>query len=446
MIEGKKALVIGLGRSGTAAAETLIRAGAKVDVYDAKGDDEKKAWADSIGAGACFGERPENVGSYDLMVLSPGVPTEKDFVKEARDKGVEVIGELELAYRTGRGIYIAITGTNGKTTTTTLVGEIFRRAGAKTEVVGNIGKAVTGVAMDVDDDTYMITECSSFQLETTNTFRPAVSAILNITPDHLDRHKTMEDYMLAKAKVFDNQADDEFFVYNDDDELCKKASMMCRAIPVPFSRQHELDFGAYVKDGRIVIADGVGIVDICGADELKIPGLHNLENALAAAAIAYFGGVGAGPIGDELRSFKGVEHRIEDCGTVNGVKYINDSKGTNPDAAIKAVQAFHDIILIAGGYDKGAEFDEFIGGFEGRVKAMITLGVTAPKIEAAAEKAGFKAVYRVEDMAGAVQKAASIAVEGDTVLLSPACASWDMYTSYEVRGRDFKARVEELRG
>ena len=444
--ENIRALVIGLGRSGKAGAEALIRLGAEVDVYDGNEDVEKREWAESIGAEASFGPRPGHVKGYDMVVLSPGVPTDREYVLEAQADGAEVIGELELAYRYGKGQYYAITGTNGKTTTTTLTGEIFKEAGRPAEVVGNIGVAVMTKAMDASEDTCLITECSSFQLDTTVNFRPRVSALLNITPDHLDRHKTMENYAAAKAKIFANQGPEDFFIYNDDDPVVRKLAEQCPARKIPFSRKHEIEgSGAYVKNGDLVVRDRNFIFVICRADALKIPGQHNLENALAAAAIAFFAGIPIDAITKVLKSFRGVEHRIEDCGTVNGVKYINDSKGTNPDAAIKAVLSFQNIILIAGGYDKGASFDEFIGGFEGRVKALVLMGKTAPKIREAAERAGFTEIHTAENMKDAVDISIILAVSGDTVLLSPACASWDMYKKFEDRGDDFRNCVTALK-
>ncbi len=443
--ENIRALVIGLGRSGKAGAEALVRMGAEVDVYDGNDDIEKRTWANGIGAEISFGERPVNIKGYDMLVLSPGVPTDKDFIKEAADEGAEVIGELELAYRFGNGKYIAITGTNGKTTTTTLVGEIFKEAGRNTEVVGNIGVAVMTKAMDVDDSAYLVTECSSFQLDTTVNFKPEVSAFLNVTPDHLDRHKTMENYANAKAKIFANQGPDEYCIYNYDDPVVSELVKNCKAQLIPFSRKKQFECsGAYVKNGDIVVRDGKFIYIVCSVNSLKIPGLHNLENALAAAAIAYFSGIDINVIAKVLKTFKGVEHRIEDCGTVNGVKYINDSKGTNPDAAIKAVMSFNSIVLIAGGYDKGASFDEFIAGFDDRVKELVLMGATAPKIKEAAERAGFENIHMVSDMKEAVKVSAGLASEGDTVLLSPACASWDMYKKFEDRGDDFRNCVREL--
>lgn len=445
-LTGQKVLVVGLGRSGKAAAELLLGMGASVDLYDAKESEQAAKLAESLGVSVSFGERPEQVTGYDLVVMSPGVPVEQAFVREAEEDGAEIIGELELAYRYGHGRYVAITGTNGKTTTTTLTGEIFRQAGRKAELAGNIGIAVASQAVQADDDTWLITECSSFQLETIRQFRPEVSALLNITPDHLDRHGTMENYAAAKARIFMNQTKENYFVYNEDDALTKQAAESCPAVPVPFSRQKELSFGAFVKGGVITIRDAGGDHAVCAASELLIPGPHNLENALAAAAMAYFAGISTEDIAETFRRFKGVAHRIEDCGTVNGVRYINDSKGTNPDAAVKAVLSFDNIILLAGGYDKGASYEDFIAAFEGRVKALILMGVTAPAIRKCAEAAGFTEIFDVDTMAEAVEKASSIAQEGDTVLLSPACASWGMYPNFEVRGDDFRSQVQKLAG
>ncbi len=439
-------LVVGLGRSGKAAALLLIASGCRTSLYDGRDTEEARKFARENGCEISFGERPAGIEGFDMLVLSPGVPTDKDFVKEAAEKGAEVIGELELAYRACRGRFIAITGTNGKTTTTALTGEIFKAAGRDTVVAGNIGDAVTGYAAGAGEDTWMVTECSSFQLETVKHFRPVVSAILNITPDHLDRHKTMENYAAAKANVFKNQTASDYFVFNYDDELTRHTAEKCRARLMPFSRREELGEGAFVKDGRLVIRHGGILRDICGRDELLLFGEHNTENALAAAAAAFAAGIGTEVISETLRSFKGVEHRIEDCGTVDGVRFVNDSKGTNPDASIKAVLSFKDILLIAGGYDKNAEYSEFVNSFAGRVKGLILMGDTARKIKEAAEGAGFKAIYTVKDMKAAVNKAWELSSEGDTVLLSPACASWDMYDNFETRGRDFKNCVQALKG
>lgn len=450
-MKAKKALVVGMGRSGIAAAYALISDGAKVSVQDSKQKDAIDPDALKIfeakGVEMFFGEIPEDMTVFDTVVVSPGVPLTLGFLQEAEKAGAEIIGELELAYRLGKGSYVAITGTNGKTTTTTLTGEMFKASGRTTHVVGNIGVAVVSKAAMAEDEDWLVTEVSSFQLETIDEFHPKVAAILNLTPDHLDRHKTFENYIAAKARVFENQTKEDYAILNFDDPEVMKLAPSIEASVVPFSRLEELPFGAFVKNGEIVIRDrDEKLITFCRADELLIPGTHNLENALAATALAWFAGVEKEAITEALTTFAGVEHRIEDCGTVDGVKYINDSKGTNPDAAIKAIEAIKEnIILIAGGYDKGSDFTEFAEAFDGHVKHVILLGTTAVKIKDAAEKAGFTATTIVKDMDDCVREAARIAQEGDNVLLSPACASWDMYGSYEERGRHFKSCVEGLK-
>ena len=450
---GKNVMIVGLGRSGIAALDAAAGFGAKVFVQDSKKEDELpqeiRDKLSKLGAVCFLGRKPqrEDLEKIHTMVISPGVSPELDFVAEAASLGVNIIGELELAYETGRGNFIAITGTNGKTTTTTLVGEIFKASGRPTSVVGNIGIAVIPEALAATDDRWLVTEVSSFQLETIKEFKPVVSAILNLTPDHLNRHHTMENYGLAKARVFENQDENQYYVANMDDEESFKLSKLCKkAKVVPFSRKKVLDFGACVIDGIITIIDEQGKnTAICKAEELQIPGAHNLENALAAAAICYFAGIEPKVISETLKNFMGVAHRLEYCDTVNGVRYVNDSKGTNPDASIKAIEAMKgNIILIAGGYDKGSDFTDFIKEFKGRVKHMVLMGVTAPKIKEQAEACGFTNLHMVANMEQAVKKCSSLGVSGDVVLLSPACASWDMYKCFEDRGQDFKEQVAKL--
>lgn len=450
-MKDKKVLIVGLGKSGIAAAQAMLRLEAEVHIQDAKKeenvDPQLRGFLKEKGAICYFNRMPADMGYFDMLILSPGVSPELAFVQEAKEKGAEIIGELEIAYRIGSGNYVAITGTNGKTTTTTLVGEIFKAAERKTYVVGNIGVAVISASIDAPEDAWLVTETSSFQLETTKYFKPSVSAILNLTPDHLDRHHTMEAYGAAKARIFANQQADGYTVLNADDPACfALAGKDCRAKVVPFSRTKKLDFGAYVENGQIVIKNEAGeLVSFCRADELKIIGVHNLENALAAAAVCYFAGIETSVITDVLRTFGGVEHRIEYCGMVEGVKYYNDSKGTNVDAAVTALRAIgKNIILIAGGDGKGQDFDPFLAGFGDSVKHMLLLGQDAPLLQAAADKAGFTDYSLVKDMEEAVRKAYDLAAEGDTVLLSPACASWDMYQNYEQRGDHFKECVERL--
>ena len=449
-IKDKKVLVVGLGKSGIAAIEAMVKLEADVYVQDSKTEDAVDAglltYLKENNVTCYFGKTPEDMAQFDMLVLSPGVPPELAFIQDAKNAGAEVIGELEVAYRFGKGQYVALTGTNGKTTTTTLVGEIFEKAGKETHVVGNIGVAVVSKSLDVDDDAWLVTETSSFQLETICDFKPVVSAVLNLTPDHLNRHKTMENYGAAKARIFENQDENQYLVINYDDKVCYALAEECKAKVVPFSRMEELDFGAFVKDGYIVIKNEQGeLIRFCKTEELNIPGTHNLENALAAAAIAYFAGLNADVIRDALVEFQGVEHRIEFCGEVDGVRFVNDSKGTNPEASIKAIDAMKGgVILIAGGYDKGSTFDELIEAFNGKVKHMVLLGKTALMIKETAEKHGFTASVIVEDMEQCVNEGFRLAEKGDTVLLSPACASWDMYKSFEQRGEHFKECVKKL--
>ncbi len=449
-LENKRILVVGMGKSGIAATQALLKLGAAVSVYDRKEEDKIDTqliqFLRNKNATCYFGEKPSNTDELDMVVISPGVPLDTGFVQEAREAGAEVIGELEIAYRVGKGKYVAITGTNGKTTTTTLVGEIFKNSGRKTYVVGNVGVAVISKALSSAEEDWLVTETSSFQLETTKYFRPEVSALLNITPDHMDRHKTIENYAQAKAMIFRNQDESQYFVVNYDDEESMKLVKQCKAKVIPFSRKTVLDLGCFVLDGDIVIQNEQGqCIDICSKDDLKIPGAHNLENALASAAIAYFAGISPEVIAKTLKEFEGVEHRLEFVGEVDGIRFVNDSKGTNPDASIKAIEAIKDgIVLIAGGYDKGSEYEEFINAFQGKVKHLILLGKTAPKIKETAERLGFTKITMCKDMDECVRTGYKMASPGDTVLLSPACASWDMYTCFEQRGEHFKNCVREL--
>lgn len=449
-VADKRILVIGMGKSGKAAAEELHKLGAVVTVQDSndvtKIDSKFVEFLNEEGIRSYFGCLPEDMGAFDVMVLSPGVPTYLGFIKEAADKGVEIIGELEMAYRLSKGTYVAITGTNGKTTTTTLTGEIFRKSGRKTSVVGNIGLAVISRAVGSTEDDWMVTEASSFQLETVKEFRPVVSAILNLTPDHLNRHKTMEAYGQAKANVFMNQSEGDYLVINGDDPASLALIGECRATVVPFSRTRELELGAYLAGDMMVIRDENGDVhEICSTDELKIIGDHNVENALAAAAVSFFAGIDIDVIAEAIREFPGVEHRIEYCGEVDGVKYYNDSKGTNVDAAVIALKALrNNIILIAGGDGKAQDFTDLAKNLEGRVKKMVLLGRDAGIIADAAKDAGFTEMYFEKDMPAVVAKCRELAEPGDSVLLSPACASWDMYDNYEQRGDHFKSCVAAM--
>ena len=414
ILRGRNVLVVGLGKSGKAAAKALNEAGAVVTIQDSKTPDKLDTqflqYMQNEEIRSYFGSVPEDMGAYDMLILSPGVPTSLDYIQEARDAGVEIIGELELAYRLGEGNFVAITGTNGKTTTTTLVGEIFKASGRNTAVVGNIGNPVVAQTMDSAPDDWFVTEVSSFQLETAVDFEPVVSAILNLTPDHLNRHGTMEAYGAAKAKVAANQTEDEFLVINLDDKQAFELSKNTKATVIPFSRQEKLDLGAYLDGTKIIVKDLKGAEHfICDRSDIRIIGDHNVENVLAAAAIAFFAGISADVIGAAIKEFPGVEHRIEFCGRVDEVDYYNDSKGTNVDAAVIALKALKDgIILIAGGDGKGQEFGELAEHFDGAVEALILLGRDAPIIEEAARKAGFTNIYNCKDMPECVRKAAEM--------------------------------------
>lgn len=454
-------LVVGLGKSGISAAK-LLAGGADVTAWDGKPeekfDKETIAQLRQLGVSCIFDTKPE--GPWDMLILSPGVPPWLDFIEEARTAGAIVTGELELAYQICKGSFLAITGTNGKTTTTTLLGEIVKEAGLPCEVAGNIGLPVTQVAAEAAPGTFMVTEVSSFQLESIITFRPHVSAITNITPDHMDRHKTMEEYRRVKHLVHRNQTEEDYYIFNADDrELAEESlAMDIKAKRVPFShslteaelKRYAAGSGIYAfcEDGVIQIRDGESRKIICPAAVLQIPGTHNLENALCAAAMAYCAGISTATISKVFSEFKGVEHRIEFVREIDGVRYVNDSKGTNPDSTEKAIEATKPgILLIAGGYDKGSDFKQLVSRFDGKVRKLLLLGKTAPKFAEDARAMGFPEEDMVfcRDMEECVAQGRALASPGDTVLLSPACASWDMYTSYEKRGEHFKNIVNSIK-
>lgn len=450
-MDKKNVLVVGLGKSGFAAAE-LFWDEANVTGWDSKQEAKfNKDELDSLrskGVKFLFEEEPDPA-EFDLLVLSPGVPPTIDLVKKAQAAGVQISGELEEAYKHCKGTFVAITGTNGKTTTTALTGEIFKAAGRKTEVVGNIGLPAALKAKGAGEDCYMVTEVSSFQLETARSFKPHVSAILNITPDHLNRHGSFEEYARVKGLVFANQDENDYFIYNaDDTETVKLAAQCKKACRVPFSRKFRPQGPcAFAEKGCMYIDNGCEVFEVIKTEDIYIPGAHNLENALAAAAICFFSGIEIPVIARLLREFKGVEHRIEFVREVKGVRYVNDSKGTNPDASIKAIEATKTPIhLIAGGYEKNSDFTEFIESFGGKVKSLLLLGATAERFKETALECGFpeESIYLCDSMAQVIEKAYSLAKPGETVLLSPASASWGMYNNFEERGEDFKQLVGNL--
>ncbi len=441
-LQGKKVLVVGLGKSGMAAYELLKKMGSDVYLYDGKEDLDTS----SYDAPVYLGEFPEQrFAAMDLAVFSPGVPLHIPVAVFLRENQVPIIGEIELAYLIEKGKVIGITGTNGKTTTTTLTGEIMRAYNEKTFVVGNIGNPYTKEVLKSSEDSVTVAEISSFQLETTDTFCPDVSAILNITPDHLNRHKTMECYIDAKFAITKRQTKDQLCVLNYEDPVLREraASLDCRV--VFFSSKQKIKGGLY-QDKEKNIVDGETGQILMNMSESNIPGDHNCENIMAAILMTRQMGVPMDLILKTVKNFQAVEHRVEFVKTVNGVDYYNDSKGTNPDAAIKGIQSMsRPTVLIGGGYDKGGEFDEWIRAFDGKVKKLLLIGATKERISQTAQALGFTEFEFVDTLENAVKRAAQLTQEGDAVLLSPACASWDMFDSYEQRGRLFKDYVRRLR-
>lgn len=450
MITDKKIVVIGSGVSGVGAVKLLEAAGAVPTLYDSNEKlteaEVRKRLPEGSKCKVVLGEFPENLKKEtELVVLSPGVPVDLTLVEELRTNGAAIWGEVELAYHFGKGKIAAITGTNGKTTTTTLVGEIFKSYYPEVFVVGNIGTAYTQEALKMTDNSVIAAEISSFQLETIENFHPKVSAILNITPDHLNRHHTMQCYIETKEKIAENQTRDDTCVLNYDDEETRRFGGSCKASVLYFSREHILDQGVYMDGTAIVYADESVRTKICDVSELKLLGTHNYENVMAAVAIAAAMGVPFPYIRETVIHFTAVEHRIEFVAEKKGVAYYNDSKGTNTDASIKAVQAMNrPTIVIGGGYDKHVTFDDWIACFGDKVKWLVLLGQTANQIAETAKKHGFTHIVFTESLEEAVQVCAGKAESGDAVLLSPACASWGMFDNYEQRGRMFKDYVRAL--
>ena len=445
----KRVLVVGTGVSGVAAIRLLAAKGAKPVVLEGneKADREqiRAKIPESITYDLIIGNLPEEVmDTLDLAVLSPGVPTDLPFVIKLQDKKIPVWGEIELAYVCGKGRLAAITGTNGKTTTTALTGAIMREYYDSVFVVGNIGLPYTEYALEMKDSSVTVAEVSSFQLETIHSFRPEVSAILNITPDHLNRHHTMQCYIDTKARIAENQTKDQICVLNYEDSELKKLADKIPADIFWFSSARPLERGIWL-DGADIIYKDTEEIKICTIHDMQLLGVHNYENVMAAVAITMHMGVPVECIRKAIAEFKAVEHRIEFVREVHGVKYYNDSKGTNPDAAIKAVQAMvTPTVVIGGGYDKQSSYEEWIDSFGDTVKCLVLLGATADKIEATARKAGFTNIIRVASLEEAVKVSAAQAQSGEAVLLSPACASWDMFKSYEQRGTLFKEYVNQL--
>lgn len=449
-LKDKKMFIVGAGISGVAAYNLLYEIGAKPVLYDGNADldiDSVKqrlhGREDANVLAGAFTE--EMIESFEICVVSPGVPLDSAIPVRFKEAGKEILGEIELAYIAGEGRIIAITGTNGKTTTTALVGEITKNYYGESFVVGNIGIPYTERVKELKKDSVVVAEVSSFQLETVETFHPKVSAILNVTPDHLNRHYTMENYTEAKMNVTKNQTKDDFCILNYDDPITYSLGDKIPASPLFFSSSQTLENGCFLRGEDIIWAKDGEETRLLGTSEMKLLGKHNAENVMAAILMSSAFGVPMDSIVDSVKKFRAVEHRIEYVCTKKGVDYYNDSKGTNPDAAIKGIQAMKKpTVLIGGGYDKNSSYDEWIEAFDGKVKCLVLLGQTADAIAACAKKHGFDAVIKTESLQEAVEVCSRQAEPGDAVLLSPACASWGMFPNYEVRGRQFKEFVKQL--
>src|SRR5271155_4248019 len=450
-LNGKRVLVVGLGKSGVASALFLKAHGARVTVSDTKSGDELHneipVLLDHGITVETGGHGERTFRGQDLIVVSPGVPVDAPLLAQARAMGEAVIGEIELAAQFLPGPIVAITGSNGKTTTTTLIGEILTAGGISTLVGGNIGTPAISLAERATRETAIVLEVSSFQLETIQTFHPKIAVVLNVTPDHLDRHRTFESYVDAKARIFENQRGDDFAVLNEDDSTCVTMAARTKAQVFWFSRQKEVKLGAWVREGNILFCDGRGLQknaqrEIMQVSEIPLKGAHNLENVLAAVCAGALMGCAPEKIREAVRDFKAVEHRLEFVATIRGVDYYNDSKATNVDATIKALESFPaNIHLILGGKDKGSDYSVLNELLRQRVKRVYTIGAAAAKIESQIKAVE---VVHAETLENAVRKAHAVAETGDVVLLAPACASFDQFKNYEQRGQLFKEIVRGL--
>lgn len=452
-LKEKKVLIIGSGISGIAATGLLVHAGADsahVTIFDGNGQLKPEEIQAKLPAQVrpriYTGLLPEEVQRQtQLVIISPGVPVDTPFIRGFQERGIPVWGEIELAYRYARGRLMAITGTNGKTTTTALTGKIMQDYQKEVFVVGNIGIPYTSVAGQTTEQSVTVAEISSFQLETTEQFKPDISAVLNVTPDHLNRHHTMEAYVAVKESIARRQDQDSRCILNYEDPYTKAMGERMGASPFYFSSARELEQGIYVKGTEIYLADHGPAQRVLDIREARLPGIHNAENMMAAIAMTYSMGVPLPQIAASVRDFRAVEHRIEYVAVKKGVVYYNDSKGTNPDAAICAVRAMdRPTVLIGGGYDKDSEYDAWIEAFAGKVTWLVLLGQTKEKIADCARRHGFTNIIMADSLEETVQICAGKARPGDAVLLSPACASWGMFPNYEVRGNLFKELVNKL--
>lgn len=449
-LTGKRVLVVGSGISGIAATELLQKMGIETVLFDGNKALDVPALIEKTpvfkDVEIILGELSDSdMEKLDLVVLSPGVPTDIPMVNELRDRGIPIWGEIELAYQFSKGRIAAITGTNGKTTTTVLTGEIMANYYSDVKVVGNIGIPYTSVAAETTEETVTVAEISSFQLETIHEFCPEVSAILNITPDHLNRHHTMECYIEAKECIAKNQSPEHTCVLNYEDEVLRAFGEGLQTKVLFFSSKRVLERGLYLKGEEIFFADDKETKLVINVNELNVLGEHNYENVMAAVGMALSMGVPPVKIAEVLRRFQAVEHRIEYVTEKRGVRFYNDSKGTNPDAAIKGIRAMNrPTFLIGGGYDKESAYDAWIESFDGKVKKLVLIGQTREKIADCARAHGFTEIVLCDSLEEAIDICYENAAEGDAVLLSPACASWGMFDNYEERGRIFKEYVHAL--
>ena len=447
-VRGKRVLVVGLGKSGIASALFLADLGARVAVSDSKTQAELRHEIPVLldrGIEVETGQHGERTfHDQDVIVISPGVPFDVPQLVHARRAGIPVIGEVELASRFLKGKIVAITGSNGKTTTTSLAGQIIAASGQKTLVGGNIGTPAITFIPRATDDAWLVLEVSSFQLETIESFHPKIAMVLNVTPDHLDRHHTFEKYAAAKARIFENQTNSDFAVLNADDRGCVAMAAKTKAAVYWFSRLRAVEHGAFVRGGQIVWRDADNEKTIMPVAEVALKGAHNVENVLAGVCAGMLVGVDPVAIRRAVAKFRAVEHRLEYVATVNGVEYYNDSKATNVDATIKALESFAGgIHLILGGKDKGSDYSVLNPLLQARVKRVYTIGAAAKKIQSQVSGTEVIAAGTIDN---AVRRASESAVPGDVVLLAPACASFDQFVSYEHRGRVFKDLVNQLAG
>ena len=444
--QNKMILVLGAGISGRSVAAVLAEQGAQVILTDARELDEGAKDIQGLmvrGVKVICGRQDESLlASLDFIVVSPGISIDIPLLVMARSRGIVVVSEIEVAYQLCQAPIIAITGTNGKTTTTTLIGEMLKASGKHTVIGGNIGWALSHEVQGADPDGMVVAEVSSFQLEGSLNFRPHVAVVLNLTPDHMDRHHTMALYQAVKERIFANQTETDYLILNYDDPLVRTMANRASSCIVYFSLLTEPERGGFVRDGVMYMNWQGQQHELCAIKEMKLLGRHNIENALAACCAAFLAGVAVETMASVLKSFSAVEHRIELVTTVNGVAYYNDSKATNPESSVKALEAFDGhIILIAGGRDKNTDLTEFMTLVKNKVDHLILLGEAKERFQQVALERGVGSIYLVSSMEDAIRQARELAHPPQVVLLSPACASYDMFNNYEERGRAFKQLV-----